>query len=520
MSTLSFTKPDLDDAVQEHFQALGVGSVAAYKLWCYRHGLSTELDKTPEQRQAEIDLIESQWKGRDPDISPHHNPRRAEFIARIFKGELQNDTLSDMLFRIRTMFNNLDGDPGAQQALGRLVLHAEKYSILIHPIRAFGPFGHTVANTYIAALEQLARHHEDWIRPVEDWRPESYKPRNQFHALARHLLAKYDVPPFFDTVFFQGTTPQVQQEQGWFKHVGMGQNIRTAGVPMRITKRMAHLLMQVRGSHHTIVQALRMVQYQAYGGLSHGRSHRMSAWTVARGPLGERFEHEAFWETVVQFLANQSFLDRGYVNPIIDYIRNQKFTPQRIPQPDGTEIEGPPPHPSFCMKGRSINKLICQVDTWHEELTGSEDVAFETWGPSGFKEFEHVGVDPELKRNIQWTIHELITSQQLYAEGRIMHHCAGSYVKRCGSGERSIWSLRALDLDAAEENQVVEHVLSMEVDNKKKAVVQNAGKYNLKPFGKKHMARERKTGNVYLHLLRQAPTIMRLWMDREGLSHG
>jgi hypothetical protein len=324
------------------------------------------------------------------------------------------------------------------------------------------------------------------------------------------------VPPFFDLAFFQGTTPQAQQEQSWFKHVGMGQNLRTAGVPMRLTKRMAHLVMQER-YRNTVTQAMRKTQYETFGGNT--RNQRMCAWTIAHGPLGEKLENEEFWETVVQFIANQSFLDRGYINPIIDYIRNQKFTPQRIPQPDGTEVEGPPPHPNFRMKGRSINRLIREVDVWHEELTGLEDVALETWDPSGFRKFEHTGVDPELRRNIQWTVAELTTSQQLCAEGRSMHHCAGSYVKRCATGERSVWSLRAIDLDAAEENQVQEHVLSIEVNNKARAVVQTAGKYNLQPFGKKHLAKEWKTGNVYLHLLRQAPTIMRMWMDREGLSH-
>lgn len=294
----------------------------------------------------------------------------------------------------------------------------------------------------------------------------------------------------------------------------MGQNIRTADVPMRITKRMAHLLLQQRDAHHTIVQALRKVQYEAYGG------NPSSARELAHGPLGETFDNEEFWATVVQFLANQPFLDRSYLNPIIDYIRNQKFTPRRVLQPDGTEVKAPPLHPNFCMKGRSINKLIRQVDLWHQELTGMEDVEFETWQSSGFREFEHVSLDPEIRRNIQWTVHELITSQQLYAEGRIMHHCAGSYTKRCTAGEKSLWSLRALDLDAAEEHQVREHVLTIEVDNQKKAVVQNAGKFNLKPFGKKHMAQQRRTSNIYLHLLRQAPTVMRLWMDREGLSHG
>ena len=37
----------VDEALAAHFAALGVGTIAAYKLWCHRHGLSTALDKTP-----------------------------------------------------------------------------------------------------------------------------------------------------------------------------------------------------------------------------------------------------------------------------------------------------------------------------------------------------------------------------------------------------------------------------------------------------------------------------------------
>ena len=48
-----------DDDLRQHFRALGVGTVAAYKLWCYRHGLSTDLHKTPDQRSIERALFES-----------------------------------------------------------------------------------------------------------------------------------------------------------------------------------------------------------------------------------------------------------------------------------------------------------------------------------------------------------------------------------------------------------------------------------------------------------------------------
>ena len=113
---------DLQADLIEHIRALGVDSVVGYMLWCYRNGFDKGLEKTPAQRQAELDFLRSQGEDRDPDIVPQHDPRRAAYMARIFDGELQNDKLSDVLFRVRTMYNNLEGDAGAQQALKRLVL--------------------------------------------------------------------------------------------------------------------------------------------------------------------------------------------------------------------------------------------------------------------------------------------------------------------------------------------------------------------------------------------------------------
>lgn len=511
MSTLLPTKPDLEP----HFKTLGLNSPVAYKLWCYRNSLDTSLDKTPEQLQEEIALSKNQ--APDPDINQHHDPRLAQHIVRIFNGECQNDTLTVIPTRIRTMYNSLKDDPDAQQALCRLILHVEKYADLLRPTLAKKGYGQDIVNTHLGGMTQLARHHKDWIRPVEDWRPKKYKDRLQFNALARHLLAKYHVPSFFDSAFFQGNTPEAHAQQNWFKHVGMGQNIRTAGIPMRLTKRMAHALMQFDDHRFTVYQALRAVQYNM---LRTAEQTWHTSWTVSHSLLGQTIKNDDFWETVVQFIGKQNFLARNYVEPIIDYIRHQKFVPQRIPQPNGTIIEGPPVHPNFCMKGRSANKLLRQVDEWHQELTGMEDVALETWEPSGLREFEHIETDPKLNRKIKWSMHELTTSQQLYAEGRIMRHCVGSYTRDCATGDKSVWSLRALDLEAAKENQIEEHVLTIEVNPKKRTIVQFAGKCNLKPSGKKHLALQRKVDSIYLHLLNQSPAFMRMWMEREGLSRG
>ena len=81
----------------------------------------------------------------------------------------------------------------------------------------------------------------------------------------------------------------------------------------------------------------------------------------------------------------------------------------------GGSYQGTPPHPNFCMKGRSVNKLIREVDNWHQVITGMQDVVLETWEGSGFNRFEHINYNEEIKRTIRWTVQDLLTSQQLYA---------------------------------------------------------------------------------------------------------
>ena len=149
----------VDEALATHFAALGVGTIAAYKLWCHRHGLSTALDKTPQERSEEQALFASLQPSVDPAASKEHDPRRAALIRRLFNGELEDEKLNDLLSRLRVERNALTSDPYAQKALGQLVLHVEKYGHLLRPMPVLKRLGANRANTYIAALGQLARHH-------------------------------------------------------------------------------------------------------------------------------------------------------------------------------------------------------------------------------------------------------------------------------------------------------------------------------------------------------------------------
>src|SRR5262249_28045910 len=146
------------------------------------------------------------------------------------------------------------GNADLREALFRLLLHAFKCPRLLETGLAAERLGRQPGNSLIEGLFTLACHHADWLRPVEEWTPDSHNARRQFGSLARHLLARYPVPAFMDTAWFEGHVEIVRlqepaeiawfercaeraaRHQHWFKHIGGGQNIRAAELPLSLTK--------------------------------------------------------------------------------------------------------------------------------------------------------------------------------------------------------------------------------------------------------------------------------------------
>jgi hypothetical protein len=73
---------------------------------------------------------------------------------------------------------------------------------------------------------------------------------------------------------------------------------------------------------------------------------------------------------------------------------------------------------------------------------------------------------------------ELTNSAQLRSEGAALHHCVASYAGRCYRGNSSIWSLRLW------QGEKVHHVLTVEVDPKRRAVIQARGRANRAASGR------------------------------------
>lgn len=334
-------------------------------------------------------------------------------------------------------------------AFTRLLLHVEAHAErLLESPRGPGQ------NSYVLALLRLAGLHELWIRPLEDWRPACRNPARQFGSLLRHLLARYRVPGFLDSLFFTAGPAGAEQ---WFHHVGTGQNIRTApGLLVSLTKRMAHYFLEAP-DHCDVVRALRWGQVVGLGG-----SPRL-AHVLVQTNLGRQLwprEDEEWWVSVLQWLVNQPMLDPVHVGPIVDYVHYRRY-----------EAEEPPA--DFSMKGRSAAALLRLVEEWHRDMRWRRKLEHRCFQPSGLRG----GSWTTEKRGLlkTWSFEEILDSTTLAQEGQAMKHCVVTYIWSVQSGESSIWSMKV------DQYGTPERALTVEVDVDERAIVQARGKCNRFP---------------------------------------
>lgn len=129
------------------------------------------------------------------------------------------------------------------------------------------------------------------------------------------------------------------------------------------------------------------------------------------------------------------------------------------------------------MKGRTVQSMLRLMQAWHRSL-GVGGASF-SWARSPFQPLvvtEPIPDRPDIPR--RWHMMELTNSALLRNEGAALHHCVASYADRCRRGVSSIWSLRLW------QGEKVRHVLTVEVDPEKRAVVQARGKANHDASGK------------------------------------
>lgn len=405
--------------MQEHLLQLGLSSIQHYKNWCRQHNFSCGLNKNSRQRQKELDFVVA-TKASEIMTAEKKERNLKEVLPQIYRGELSVKKLRNATTKeIADAFQN----SSTPEVLLKLLLYLEENSELLKDA------------TYITGITAIANHAENWIRPLETWHVKRHNRDSQFSELARHLFAAYHVPTFMDQVWFA----ENETYQNWYKHIGAGQNIRTApDIPTSLTKKMAHHFLAAP-KQYTVEEALRWGQVHALGG-----DKRLVDALRGTRLIGD-FNNDDFWLNVFRFFIAHPMLDVSHVHPILDFIWNRKFENQHIFVERGVTQNIGPAQPNFSMRGRTPETLLRQVDEWHRELGRETRTGNLQWAHSDISEFRF-REGSEQKRNLKfWYIRELLSTGELGDEGRRMGHCVRTYARSCHAGQKSIWSMETED---------------------------------------------------------------------------
>lgn len=321
----------------------------------------------------------------------------------------------------------------------------------------------------VRALVAIARWWPAWGRPLEAW-SSTHAGWVGLGSLAAHLFARFEVPAFLVRAWL---TAERTPWQSLYVHLGSGGSVRTAGLPVRLTREAAHLLLQ-SPRHLDPIAAARRAQVLALGG------GEELARTVASTRMGHDDDpaFEDAWDELLRFFVRFPEITPAEVGPIVDFVHARRLAPRDGVDASGRRVALGPPEPDLSLRGRTPASVRRLVASFHRELARASGRAF-AWAPSGLRGASFVedvtrGDPPRTERHL-WTVRELCSSAELAAEGRALRHCVATYGVGCASGRTSIWSLRV------EGPYAWRRALTIEVDVPRRAVRQARGACNALP---------------------------------------
>ena len=322
----------------------------------------------------------------------------------------------------------------------------------------------------IEALVNLSRFTWAHIRVVSDWHGTLASWRPVVCSLAQHLVCTYSVPAFLASSWCATDDAYAEKTREWFIAHARGASFRSLDVPLVMTRKMEHIFLS-SADHLAIESALRRAEILALG----GSDELVRAVSATR--LATDLRNGAFWRTVWTFLIDHAHaIDVTDVGPMIDFVQSIRHERVAVETPGGIVMRDPP-QPSFSMKGRTVQSMLRLMQQWHRSL-GIANGGL-TWAPSSLRpmRLEEPSQEPSAPP-AEWELIELTSGAQLRTEGTALHHCVASYADRCWRGASRIWSLRV------RRGEYLRHVLTIEVDMKRRAVVQARGWGNGPASGK------------------------------------
>ena len=322
----------------------------------------------------------------------------------------------------------------------------------------------------VEALVNLSRFGSAHIRPETEWSGTASSWRMAVSSLARHLICNYEVPVFLTSSWYSTEDAAADKKRGWYVAHSRGISFRSLDLPIVMTRKMEHIFLTSH-DHLSIECAIRRAELLALGAPAE------FVQAVLSTRLGTDLSNGEFWRTVWIFLiANVSIIDPTQIGPMIDFIQAIRHDRVAVQTPDGV-AELDPPQPAFSIKGRTVQSMLRLMHDWHRSLgIGGAGLRWtaSSLHPMLIEEPSHDTSAPSR----MWQLMELTNSEQLRTEGSALHHCVASYADRCSRGISRIWSLRF------RRGEKLHHVLTIEVDPKRRAIVQARGFANRAASGK------------------------------------
>jgi hypothetical protein len=320
----------------------------------------------------------------------------------------------------------------------------------------------------VEALVNLSRFEHQHVRPLGDWLGSGAGWQGAVASLAQHLTGKHPVPRFLAACWY-ATDPIAESKRQWFVAHAAGVSFRSLDLPIRMTRNMERIFLGSR-DHMAIEYAIRRAELL---GLD-ANDELLQA--VLATPRARDLRNGEFWRTVWIFLiANARAIDVAQIGPVIDFLQAIRHDRVTVETPTGVVTRGPL-QPSFSLKGRTAQSVLRLMNEWHRGLGMAHGGV--AWPASPLRPMfvEQAAADPSAPAAV-WQLTELTNGAQLRVEGSALRHCVASYADRCWRGGSRIWSLRL------RRGEKVRHVLTIEVDMKRRAVVQARGWGNRRPAG-------------------------------------
>jgi len=333
----------------------------------------------------------------------------------------------------------------------------------------------TIVPLIIARIDQQEIKYEELLRTwfkiwIQHSYPTFYK-KKEFKEMVqlRHL-------PFEKIVQFLPTF--ILANPGWYNlplllHLGSGQNIRKLAPYNKLTKKMAHLFINLKLSNN---KECRYV-WSFLSALSPNDLLCKVLYEYCfdnRWPRDKSEHLEQIKPLVLklnEWFPSKEMDQEEDIRDILSYYTHC--------QQEGLE---------FSVKGRTLVSMLRTVNEWHESNYRSQYTYLQktTWEGANYAPLA------ETIDTTDYQIVQLTTTLNLVQEGAYMRHCVATYAATCISGHKSIWSLRKKNSSGSWKSLVTIEI------SKTRKIVQAKARCNAVPK------------QQYIQLIRA-------WARREGL---